>query len=260
MFSSGSSLHSRSSFSVVVSSMGTQKIWDYQSKHRLFESSKFVVGGPSNRRGSYSIGDPNTLFVDNLPNKAEVPWFKKFFSNFGQVIEASIPNKRSMKTGNKFGFIRYNSSFSVRNAIAQASGIWIGRRNLIVKQAKYGRRNQRESRDDNGGFTKMKDLEKRITINLQPTASDWLWRSAIADLKEVSTPEIILKAFSDLNFKDVQVRSMGGKFMLITFQNVIEVNKQLNVKFNESDEVTLNRLLKLEVEELKRRQSAKPAC
>ncbi|KAH7849140.1 hypothetical protein Vadar_013572 [Vaccinium darrowii] len=165
-----------------------------------------------------SNGDLYTLFVDNLPNKTEVPWFRKFFSNFGKVIEAFIPNKRSMKTGNKFGFIRYTNNRSAINTIAQASGLWIGRRNLIVKQASYGRRNHRqdhgkptsifnrstplqysqtrtdggkEYRYSNWSFTQLKELEKRVTINLQPTASEWLWRSAITDLKEVSTPEII---------------------------------------------------------------------
>lgn len=89
----------------------------------------------------HAIGeDPYTLFVDNIPNCAEIPWFRKFFSNFGRVMEAVIPNKRSMKTGNKFGFIRFNSHKSAIEAIAQTSGLWVGRRNLIVKRARSNRR------------------------------------------------------------------------------------------------------------------------
>ncbi|KAH7840800.1 hypothetical protein Vadar_021810 [Vaccinium darrowii] len=122
------------------------------------------------------------------------------------------------------------------NAIALASGLWIGRRYLIVKKASFERRQQSpdygkiksglnrfdpmqyaQSLNENGrdsyykykDSTKIKELEKRVTINLGPTAPEWLWRSAIAELKEVSTPEIILKAFTQLNFKDVIVRSMG---------------------------------------------------
>ncbi|KAH7853429.1 hypothetical protein Vadar_002303 [Vaccinium darrowii] len=159
-----------------------------------------------------------------------------------------------MMTGNKFGFIRYNNHSSVINAISRASGLWIGRRNLVVKKASFERRHQkpdhgkitpglnrfaplqyaqtlnvggRDSCYRNKDFTQIKDLEKRITINLVPTASEWLWRSAIADLKEVSIPEIIMNAFTELNFKDVQARSMGGKFMLITFPNIEDRNNAL---------------------------------
>lgn len=49
----------------------------------------------------------STVFVDKLPNSAAVPWFRKLFSNFGTVVEAYIPYKRSKATGNKFGFITY---------------------------------------------------------------------------------------------------------------------------------------------------------
>ncbi|KAH7861886.1 hypothetical protein Vadar_032187 [Vaccinium darrowii] len=204
------------------------------------------VWGSRSIRPSDICGDPLTLFVDNLPNSAEVPWFKKLFSNYGRVVEAIIPNKRSRKSGNKFGFMRFNSSKSASEAIVQTSGLRVGRRNLFVKNAKFGRRSpsggEMKGRDDfnrfaplnnthfaadKGNFSKdrcegfppIKDVEKRISINLQPIASEWLWRSAIAELKDVSTPEIISNAFSSMKFNEVKVRSMGGKFMIITFQN-----------------------------------------
>lgn len=137
--------------------------------------------------------------VPRTQQSAEVPWFRKVFSKFGKVIEAVIPNKRSMKTGNKFGFIHYSSSRSATYAIAQMSGLWIGRRNLVVKKASYGRRNQSNESNqtsfgnhrfgplqnfqkltekgrntDNlvGGFTQLNEMEKRVTISLPPTASE----------------------------------------------------------------------------------------
>ncbi|KAH7850469.1 hypothetical protein Vadar_033471 [Vaccinium darrowii] len=234
--------------------MGIQKDWGFHSNRRAVGSSTFFAGNTSNQLGVSACGDPNTLFIDNLPNGAEIPWFRKFFSSYGKVIEAFIPNKRSMKTGNKFGFIRYNNYRSAVNAIAQVSGLRIGRRNLIVKQASYGKRNQRLGNDKawpvsnrftplqktqilpevnrnmssrKRDSTQFKELENRVTIYLQPTASEWLWRSAIAELKDVSTPEIIQNAFSELKFKNIQVRSMGGKFMIITFQNSEDRNKAL---------------------------------
>lgn len=44
--------------------------------------------------------------------------------------------------------------------------------------------------------------------------------------------------------------------ILKELSEAIQVNKSLNVKFHESDEVTLNRMLQLEVEEIKPRQQA----
>lgn len=62
-----------------------------------------------------------------------------------------------------------------------------------------------------------KVLEKRIAINLQPTASEWLWRSAIAEMKAISSPLVIKEAFSKVHFKNVRVRSLGGMFMIVFF-------------------------------------------
>ncbi|KAH7841442.1 hypothetical protein Vadar_029922 [Vaccinium darrowii] len=170
------------------------------------------------------------------------------------------------------------------NAIDLASGLWIGRRHLIVKKANFERRQQspvygkiksgmnrfdpvqytqclnEDGRDSHCKYkdsTKIKELEKRVTINLGPTASEWLWRSAIAELKEVSTPEIILKAFTQLNFKDVIVRSMGGKFMIITFPSIEVRNDALrnqvikewfqSFKHWKGDAASLSRLVWLKI-------------
>lgn len=81
-----------------------------------------------------------TLFVDNLPNSAKIPWFTKLFSNFGYVTEAFIPNKRSKKTGNSFGFIRLKNKGDATHAIAETDGLWIGRRKLEVCMARYNKR------------------------------------------------------------------------------------------------------------------------
>lgn len=93
-------------------------------------------GFRSNYRGSSS-----NIFVDNLPKNAEVAWFRKLFSNFGRVIEAYIPNKRSKVIGNRFGFIRYANRRDAIHAIAKSNGLWVGKRNLVVKMARYDRRN-----------------------------------------------------------------------------------------------------------------------
>ncbi|KAH7857029.1 hypothetical protein Vadar_008229 [Vaccinium darrowii] len=79
----------------------------------------------------------------------------------------------------------------------------------------------------NYGKILVKDLEKWKTIILQPSASEWAWRSAIAKLKEITTPDAIQDAFSKVNFVGVKVRSMGGLFMIITFKSKRDRNKAL---------------------------------
>ncbi|KAH7854712.1 hypothetical protein Vadar_017017 [Vaccinium darrowii] len=141
------------------------------------------------------------------------------------------------------------------HAIEKSNGFWVGRRNLEVKIARYDMRNavmnsdQRSSgifrfaslvnhhKSHAAGFSTSsnhvdidpsKEFDKRITINLQPSASEWLWRSAIAELKAISSPEIIQDAFSKLHFEGVKVRSLGGLFMIITFQSKVERNRALS--------------------------------
>ncbi|KAG5545181.1 hypothetical protein RHGRI_017609 [Rhododendron griersonianum] len=64
-----------------------------------------------------------------------------------------------------------------------------------------------------------KEIEKRVTLNLQPTASGWLMTSAIARLLEITTTEIVQQAFEDLNFQDVSVKSLGGMVLILSFQS-----------------------------------------
>ncbi|KAH7861064.1 hypothetical protein Vadar_021208 [Vaccinium darrowii] len=168
-----------------------------------------------------SWGISASKFLTSHSRSVGAPWFKKFFSNFGQVGDCHIPNKRSRRTGNRFGFIRFKYSREVEVAIAKANGLWIGRRNLIVERASFDhefvtpkhdiqsgnfRQYQVEEKkfdqkyDENGGF--VKQVEKNVTLYVQPVATEWLRRSAVAKLKEISTSELIQKAFTEINFNE----------------------------------------------------------
>lgn len=62
-------------------------------KHRL------QTGDKSRVKESY------TLFVDNIPEGRDQQWLLKTFNLVGVVKDAFIPRKRSICTGNKFGFV-----------------------------------------------------------------------------------------------------------------------------------------------------------
>lgn len=185
-----------------------------------------------------------SLYIDNLPNGVGLPWFRKFFSNFGSVVDAYLPFKRSKRTGNRFGFIRYDSIRGMEFAKEKANGFWIGKKNLIVEKATYdreapqqiskprfelnyggfrGSRAQGQNRAFDGkdmGYGKeLKDVEKRFSLNLNPVAVDWLTKSAVAKLKALTTPELVQNALRELNFNDVSVKSLGGMKIIITFQS-----------------------------------------
>ncbi|KAH7834714.1 hypothetical protein Vadar_018880 [Vaccinium darrowii] len=90
-----------------------------------------------------------TLFIDNLPEDVSHSWLKKLFSNYGVVIDAFIPEKRSKVTGRKFGFIRYNCSISAEVAISKVNGLWCGDKKLFVKHASFNQNQQRQSTGEN---------------------------------------------------------------------------------------------------------------
>ncbi|KAH7841221.1 hypothetical protein Vadar_027232 [Vaccinium darrowii] len=135
-----------------------------------------------------------------------------------------------------------STNFSIwecaHQAVAKGNGIWIGKTHLIVERALYdkvlpkvgfsevkGRSNSnfrigKQNHEHNGDILPhRKEIEKRHTLNVQPIASEWLTRSAVAKLKVFTDPNCVQKAFIDLNFTEVRVKSLGGMNLIITFQS-----------------------------------------
>lgn len=57
------------------------------------------------------------MFVDNLPFDVGSIWFKKLYTNFGDVIDSFIAHKRSKCTGQRFGFVRFANKETAHLAI-----------------------------------------------------------------------------------------------------------------------------------------------
>ncbi|KAH7847114.1 hypothetical protein Vadar_022088 [Vaccinium darrowii] len=51
--------------------------------------------------------DNVTLFIGNLPEDMDSEWLSQLFSSSGQVLFASIPNKRSYMHNDRFGFVKF---------------------------------------------------------------------------------------------------------------------------------------------------------
>ncbi|KAH7848104.1 hypothetical protein Vadar_033833 [Vaccinium darrowii] len=139
-------------------------------------------------RTRLSYGDETifTLFIDNLPEDVSHSWLKKLFSNYGVVIAAFIPEKRSKVTGRKFGFIRYNCSISA------------------------------EELDKWGNVEKS---HEKATLNIIAAGNGWLNRSVVAkSFKRIKVEELKTEIAKE-NICDIHIRSMGGRNFLLSFSD-----------------------------------------
>lgn len=80
-----------------------------------------------------------------------------------------------------------------------------------------------------GGPDKVvKHDEKLISINVQPTASEWLSKSVVVQLNDITTTEMVQKAFIENNFSDVVLRLLGGLNRIVTFKSKEDRKMALN--------------------------------
>lgn len=57
------------------------------------------------------------------------------------------------------------------------------------------------------------------SIQIQPIGFEWLLRSAIAKIRRLLSTEELEKEFRMEQVRDVQIRAIGGRFVIITFPN-----------------------------------------
>ncbi|KAH7833336.1 hypothetical protein Vadar_005252 [Vaccinium darrowii] len=201
----------------------------------------------------------HTLVVDYLPEDVGILWFRKFFSNFGSVKDSVIPMKRSRISGCKFGFIRYEFEEEAKKAIVKANGLWIDNRSLVVKIANFDKKKEprkdcfvnnltrsqncfMQSKPQLRGDNEVRPTYAQVTrgvesvvkgMNAFPSVisvktsegsvgegGDWLSRSIVAKLPSRRSIESIRDAFISEGVFDIQIRSMGGNHVVLTFPSV----------------------------------------
>ncbi|KAH7844126.1 hypothetical protein Vadar_024608 [Vaccinium darrowii] len=223
-----------------------------------------------------------TLFVDNLPEDVGINWFRKFFNQYGVVIDAFIPIKRSKVTNRRFGFVRYNCATSAEVAISKANGFWIEDRKLFVKLAAFevqGKKTFQKRVDQdshnisidvksyggvdplfkNGSYIPEKTcksavvtieksgLSKKVSFAdvvkgkyesssnftiiakeiTRGEGDDWLSRSVIAKTPSHRSVESIRENFYLEGVINVQIRSMGGNYFVLTFATVNDMKAMI---------------------------------
>ncbi|KAI8525690.1 hypothetical protein RHMOL_Rhmol13G0248900 [Rhododendron molle] len=207
--------------------------------------------------------DTFTLFVDNIPESKDLKWFWWAFNKFGVVRDAFIPYKRSKRTGNKFGFVRYDCHVAAGMAISKMNGVWVDDARLFVKEACFGFNKEhtrvripkfrsehgkercsymgpelaqrpgnqaveeREKREQAGrsykqvlkGESSKMGVNPQTTVHVKPSGNGWLYRSTVAVMRRVVSMPYLQESFNLESNRVAQFRSLGGRYVLITFQS-----------------------------------------
>ncbi|PWA80287.1 hypothetical protein CTI12_AA199770 [Artemisia annua] len=79
-----------------------------------------------------------SIFITNFPEQFSFRDLWKVCQDYGRVIDAYIPNRRS-KTGSRFGFVRFIHIKDVDRLVRNLCTIWVGRLRLHANVARFQR-------------------------------------------------------------------------------------------------------------------------
>ncbi|GJS45824.1 nucleotide-binding alpha-beta plait domain-containing protein [Tanacetum coccineum] len=93
-----------------------------------------------------------SVFVTNFPDQMRAQDLWHTCKQYGQVVDAYIPNRRS-KAGKRFGFVRFIKVFDVERLVNNLCTVWVGRHKLHANLPRFQREplnNHSNSHNDNG--------------------------------------------------------------------------------------------------------------
>ncbi|GJZ43584.1 nucleotide-binding alpha-beta plait domain-containing protein [Tanacetum coccineum] len=79
-----------------------------------------------------------SVFVTNFPKQASAKDLWNACKQYGHVVDAFIPNKRS-KAGKRFRFVRFIKVFDVERLVGNLCTVWIGRHRKYANAARFHR-------------------------------------------------------------------------------------------------------------------------
>ncbi|GKC18060.1 nucleotide-binding alpha-beta plait domain-containing protein [Tanacetum coccineum] len=150
-----------------------------------------------------------SVFVTNFPEQASAKDLWNACKQYGHVVDAFIPNKRS-KAGKRFGFVRFIKVFDVERLVGNLCTVWIGKHRIYANAARFHR-------------------PKGYTSSHQPAMKGKIRDSSIGntkdighrdDVKEVGVLENLKVVLGNKGFTDIDLRNMGGLWVMIAFDSV----------------------------------------
>lgn len=109
---------------------------------------------------------------------------------------------------------------------SEKRGKEIWRRKGTVETSKQG-----EARNKDSDNQKVDTSSESIII--QPSGNGWLGRSAVAKLRRLVSIQNLLEIFGRKKIDNIQIKSMGGRFFIITFPNDKERDEVIREKWLE---------------------------
>lgn len=100
--------------------------------------------------------------------------------------------------------------------------VWARTDGKIFAQAVNGQagRKMKEIILGNGGDKENQCPQENIeSIEVHPVGIGWLNRSAIGKMRRSVSPQQLQEEFKKENIKDVEIKAMGGRFLILTFQS-----------------------------------------
>ncbi|KAF7120561.1 hypothetical protein RHSIM_Rhsim13G0125400 [Rhododendron simsii] len=112
----------------------------------------------------------------------------------------------------------------IKGKAVNLEGIWRRKENPNAVTQKEGRRGKqiwkRKEKPESSkqGEGRNKDPQQNtINIQLQPVGNGWLYRSAVGKLRRLCSVVEMEKIFKKEKISDVQIKAMGGRFLVLTF-------------------------------------------
>ncbi|GJR30324.1 nucleotide-binding alpha-beta plait domain-containing protein [Tanacetum coccineum] len=99
----------------------------------------------NDQRGSYRSKEDDvskistSIFITNFPDSFSAKELFTTCKQYGHVVDAYIPNKRS-KAGKRFGFVRFINVFNEERLVNNLCTIWVGRMKFHANSVRFHRK------------------------------------------------------------------------------------------------------------------------
>lgn len=191
-----------------------------------------------------------SVFVTNFPDKVSAKDLWNACKEYGQVVDSFIPNRRS-KIGKRFGFVRFVKVFDVERLVGNLCTVWIGNFRLHANLARFIRPGVNKNFDN--GPNKKKDsfegVKKDNGVREKSISYAHIVKGRNSEhYEKEDNPALVLddscvnqqefsccvngkvKEFGSLvnlkmalrndGFSDIELRYLGGLWVMIVFTSV----------------------------------------
>ncbi|GJY99671.1 RNA-directed DNA polymerase, eukaryota [Tanacetum coccineum] len=195
-----------------------------------------------------------SIFVTNFPDQTNAKELWSLCNQYGNVIDAFIPNRRS-KVGKRFGFIRFIKTSDVERLVNNLCTIWIGKHKLHANIARFNRpplnkggypsnvkantksapvvnSNRNGASGPHNSYiqaakagtyshSEVKVSKPALVLDESCLHEHDLALSLVGKLKEFGSLPNLNKILMEEGFTDINIRYMGGFWVLLQFSSKI---------------------------------------